>query len=67
MPGDFVKELVTLLQSTPQTAWEITIRARFGAADHYIHRRGPEERQAIKHLQENNVDPRKARRFVRGY
>lgn len=67
MSNDFVRQLVAILGETPRTAWETRIRIVFGGSDHYVHRRPPEERHKINKLTETGIDPRKARRFVRGY
>jgi len=66
MPGDFVKEMVALLETTPRTAWEIRIRAQFGGEARYVARRDPMPAQQVREWVAMGVAARTARLKIRG-
>jgi hypothetical protein len=66
MPGDFVKEMVALLETTPRTAWEIRIRAQFGGERAYIARRDPLRTENVREAIKAGISERTARRAILG-
>lgn len=66
MATDFVREMIALLEQTPRTAWDVTVRMRYGGESRYIARRDPLPTETVRQWVQMGVSARTARMKIRG-
>ena len=66
MADDFVRQLVTILDSTPRTSWEVRLRMELGGEWRYLRRRDPSVAERVRSLAASGVPERTARKMVTG-
>ena len=66
MSNDFVKEMIALLERTPRTAWDSTVRMTYGGESRYIARRDPMPAEQVRRLMQIGYSERTARMKIRG-